>query len=267
MEDRPTNEKLQALFSRKRDLASLRWRLAKDTEKPERSEHLDRFLLRLLGAQEEVKDAANAIWQLKRADRDEKVRSLKQIRQELCQTAFDDLDESWMRTAGTTGYWLEVALDLEGVLHSFSALLLTHGRFTGWFFKPAWVVVTRGLGSLFYFATACVVLYFLFGGGYSWLGWILAVYFGWLIYRRTKRADRLDRDTARWTENLLLIESCRTEIASDCFDAFEVARRLRQQEKNGLFVQSTIFKVIRMNATVRVKSDMGAVSHAARSGQ
>ena len=121
----------------------------------------------------------------------------------------------------------------------------------GLFARPAWEIGIASLGNLFYLTVGGVVLYFTFENGPSWVGWIAAAYFTCLFYSRSKRRQRLSLEMDRWKENVSLIERCRNEVSSDCFDPSELARRLKQQESTGLYVHTAIL------ATLAARSRMG----------
>jgi len=257
VEDRAADQRLELLLSRRKDLASLRWHLHHDEEQdPERAEELDRFVSKILEADEEVKSTSKEIWRLRRFEREEKFRSLKQVRRDLAGFAFDDFSARWMtRTSATVDYWLEVALDLEGVFYGFSnPAFEATGTTLDSFLEPRAAAmaaaIVRALGSLLCLAAAVVILYFASGTRYWWIGWLVGAYFGWLTYRRAQRADKLERDTDRWAANLSFIEGCVNEVQSGHFDASEIARRLREREGNGLFVHSVIFAVLEKSAAL-----------------
>lgn len=257
MEDRPADQRLELLLSRRKDLASLRWHLRHDEEEdPEQAEELDRFTSKILGADEEVKSMSKEIWRLRRYDREEKFRSLKQARRDLSEFVFDDFSAKWMtRTPATVDYWLEVALDLEGILYAFSnPVFRATGLTLDSFLEPRAAVIAativRGIGTLLCLAAASAILYFASGTPYWWIGWFVAACFGWLIYRRTQRADKLARDADRHMANLSVVDACVDEVRSGHFDASEIARRLRGREAKGLFVHSAIFTVLGRSAAL-----------------
>jgi hypothetical protein len=262
VEGRPTDEKLEPVLSRRKDLASLRWHLCHDEgEDPEQAEELDRFISKVLCADEEVKSASKEIWQLTRFDREQRVRSLKQVRDDLSEMVFDDFSDRWMRrTRSTVDYWLEVALDLEGVLYSFPhPAFEAEGLIQGSILKPRTAAAVRAFGTFFYLVAGIVLLYVTFRTSYSWIGGILLACLGWLIYRRAQRVNELERGVRRWRGRLSLVETCVHEIASGSFDPPEIGRRLTEQESNGLFVRSTIFTMLRRSAALRGAEDLGAV--------
>ncbi len=252
------DQSLEPLLRRRGDLASLRWRLRHDEkEDPEQAEELDRFLSKILEADEELKSTSREIWRLRRFDRDEKFQSLKQARRDLSELVFDDFSARWMtRTPATVDYWLEVALDLEGVLYAFSNPVFGAAGLTlDTFLKPRSTSITvstaRGISVLLCLATASVVLYFSSGTSFWWTGWLLAAYCGWLLYRRAQRADKLERDVDRHMTNLSFVDACVNEVRSVHFDASEIARRLREREGQGLLVHSAIFTVLGRSAALR----------------
>jgi hypothetical protein len=256
------DQSLGPLLSRRKDLASLRWHLRQDEkEDPEQAEELDGFLSKLLEADEELKSTSKEIWRLRRFDREDKFQSLKQVRRDLSEMAFDDFSARWMtRSSATVDYWLEVALDIEGVLYAFSNPVFGATRLTlDSFLEPRAAAIAaaivRGIGVLLCLAAASVILYFGSGTSYWWIGWLVAAYCGWLIYRRAQRADKLERDADRHTANLSVIDACVNEVRSGHFDASEIARRLRDQEKNGLFVHTTIFTVLGRSASLHQATD------------
>ena len=261
----PRNEKLERLLSRKADLGNLRYRLWRDEEEdPEHGEALDRFLSELLSADEEVKSASKDIWHITKLDREERIRSLRQLRDDVSKMALNEFNERWMtRTASTVDYWLEVALDLEGVLYSFAHPVFdAEGPTLGSLLRPGVVVLVRSFTSLLYLAAGVVALYVAFGTSFRWVGWLLAAYFGWLIYRRAAKTDRLEEDVNRWRRNLTAIDACVQELVLGHFDASEIARRLRDEEKNGLFVRTTIFTILQRSAALHEAKDASEPSAA-----
>lgn len=258
MEGPAADQKLELVLGTRKDLASLRWHLLHDEQEgPEQAEELDRFIAKVPGADEEAKSVSKEIWRLTRPDREEKVRSLKQDRGDLSEMVFDDFSERWMtRTKSTVDYWLEVALDLEGVLHGFSCpSLQTESLILGYLFEPRTWGIVRWVGSLFYLAVGVVLLYVAFGTRYPWVGWLLAACLAWLVFRLAKKADRADRDVRRWRQSLTVLDGCVKEVASRHFNPSEITRRLREQEKNGLFVQSTIFTILERSAALHETTD------------
>jgi hypothetical protein len=258
----PTDKNLERLLARKRDLGNLRSRVWHNQEEnPEQAEELDRFLSKVLSIDEEIKDASKDALRPVKFERDEKVRSLRQARNDLCEMAFDDFNSRWMtRISATVDYWLEVALDLEGVLHGYSnPRLEAPGLTLTTFLTPGAAVISaamlRGLGGLLFLAAVVVVLYFASGTGFWRIGWLLAAYLAWLIYCGAQRADKLERDSDRWVANLSVVLACVNEVQSGHFDASEIARRLRDQEKDGLFVHTTIFTVLGRSAALQQAKD------------
>lgn len=251
------DQSLGHLLSRSRALASLRSHLRHDEkEDPEQAEELDRFLSKILEADAELKSTSKEIWRLRRFDRDEKFRSLKQARRDLSEMAFDDFSARWMtRTPATMDYWLEVALDLEGVLYAFSNPLFgATGLTLDSFFKPRSASITAstvyGISVLLCLAAASIILYFSSGTPLWWIGWLLAAYGGWLIYRRAQRVDKLARDVDRHMANLSVVDACVDEVRSGHFDASEIARRLREREVQGILVHGGIFTVLGRSAAL-----------------
>lgn len=252
------------LSGRGEALASLRWNLRHDpNEDPEQAEELDTFLSKVLEVEAELKRASKEIGRLNKVDRDEKFRSLKQARRELPELAFDKFSARWMtRTPTTIDYWLEVALDLEGALYAlsnpvFAAAGLTLDIFLNPLYSSILAVTARGISVLFCLAAAGTVLYFSTGTSLWWTGWLLAAYCAWLVYRRAQRADKSESDASRHTTNLSVVNACVYEIRSGHYDASEVARRLRERERQGLLVHSAIFTVLGRNAALRGEVETG----------
>jgi hypothetical protein len=266
MSGQAADQRLELLLSRREDLASFRSRLRSDEgEDSKQAEELDRFISNILDVDEGLKAASKDIWRLRRFDREEKVRSLKQDRCDLSKMVFDDFCARWMTKApATVDYWLEVALDLEGVLYGFSnPVFETTGPILDGFLNPVAGIlvaaIARGTGFLLCLAALSGVLYFASGTPYWWTGWLIAAFFAWLIYRRAQRVSGLEREDRRWKGSLSLVETCVHEIVSRSFDPTEIARRLTDQERNGLYVSSPIFTMLRRRATLREVENTSAV--------
>lgn len=249
---------LEPLLGGRKALASLHWRVRHGGEQaPERTEELERFLSKIFDIEDDLKRTSRDIWQMRRFERIEKIRSLKQARRDLAEMAFDDFSQPWMTgVTATIDYWLEVALDLEGVLYAFSnPILASTALALDSFLQPRSAAIAataaRGFGILFFLGAAAAALYFASGTPYWGIGWLLAAYLGWLVYRRARRADKLRRQIDRHGANLSIIDACVSEVQSAYFDAAEIARRLRQCERNGLLVRSAVFTVLQRSAALK----------------